>query len=85
MAVPVRYNRISEGYVRTETRFAEILEQADGLPLADQVELIELIQSRVRDRRRAELAQDVAEAQREFQDRGSRPVTAQDLMGEILS
>jgi hypothetical protein len=79
------YNQISEGYVRTQTRFAEILEQADELPLADQVELVELIQSRVRDRRRAQLAQDVAEAQREFQDRGCRPAPAHDLVREILS
>jgi len=69
----------------TETRFAEILEQADGLPLGDQEELVDLLQSRVRDRRRVELAEDVAEAQREFQDSGCRPATAQDLVREILS
>jgi hypothetical protein len=65
----------------TETRFAEILEQADGLPLGDQEELLDLLQSRVRDRRRVELA----EAQREFQDGACRPATAQDLVREILS
>jgi hypothetical protein len=71
--------------VATETRFAEILEQADGLPLSDQEELVELLQSRMRDRRRAELADDVAEAQKEFQAGDCRPVTAQDLAREILS
>jgi hypothetical protein len=70
--------------VRTET-FAEILEQADGLPLADQEELVELLQSRVRDRHRAGLAADVAEATNEFQDGGCRAASAQDLMREILS
>ena len=85
IAVPVLYNQTLEGYVPTEARFAEILEQADGLPVGDQEELVELLQSRVRDRRRAELSKDVAEAQREFQDGRCRPVTAEDLRREILS
>ena len=68
-----------------ESRFAEILEQADGLPLGDQIELVELLQSRVRDRRRTELAEDAAEAQKEFERGDCRPATAQDLVREILS
>ena len=76
---------IREGRVPVESRFAEILEQADGLPLGDQIELVELLQSRVRDRRRTELAEDAAEAQKEFERGDCRPATAQDLVREILS
>jgi hypothetical protein len=65
--------------------FAEILEQADGLPLGDQEELVEILRSRVRDRRRAELAADVADAEREFQQGACGPVSAHDIVREILS
>jgi hypothetical protein len=71
--------------VPTEIRFAEIVEQADSLPVEDQEELVELLQSRLRDHRRTELAGDIAEAQKEFEDGGSRPVTPKDLLREILS
>ena len=81
----MQYNGALEGRVATETRFAEIVEQADGLPVEDQEELVELLQSRLRDRRRAELAGDIAEAQKEFQDGSCRPTTRHDLLREILS
>ena len=66
-------------------RFGEILEEADRLPLEDQETLIEVLQRRMRDRRRAELAKDIQEAQKEFQEGRCRPATADELMREILS
>ena len=66
-------------------RFGEILEEADRLPLEDQETLIEVLQRRMRDRRRAELAKDIQEAQEEFQKGNCRPATADELMREILS
>ena len=66
-------------------RFGEILEEADRLPLEDQETLIEVLQRRMRDRRRAELAKDIQEAQEEFQKGSCRPATADELMREILS
>lgn len=66
-------------------RFGEILEEADRLPLEDQETLIEVLQRRMRDRRRAELAKDIQEALKEFQEGSCRPATADELMREILS
>ena len=71
--------------MESNARFGEILEEADGLPLEDQETLIEVLQRRMRDRRRAQLARDIEEAQKEFQEGGCRPATAEELMREILS
>jgi len=65
-------------------RFGEILEEADRLPMEDQETLIEVLQRRMRDRRRAELAKDIQEAQEEFQKSSCRPATADELMRDIL-
>ena len=66
-------------------RFGQILEEADGLPLDDQETLIEVLQRRMRDCRRADLVKDIQEAQAEFQEGSCRPATADELMREILS
>ena len=71
--------------MKGNVRFGEILEEADRLPLEDQETLIEVLQRRMRDRRRAELAKDIQEAQEEFQKGSCRPATADELMREILS
>ena len=68
-----------------DVRFGEILEEADRMPLEDQETLIEVLQKRMRDRRRAELAKDIQEAQKEFQEGSCHPATADELMREILS
>lgn len=65
--------------------FGEILEAADGLTLEEQETLVDILNRRVIDRRRSELAKDIQHAQQEFQDGGCRPITPDDLMGEILS
>ena len=65
--------------------FGEILEAADDLPLEDQETLVEVLKSRLRDRRRAELAKDIQEAGKEFEERTCRPVTPDELMREIQS
>ena len=68
-----------------QTTFAEILEAAEQLPLEDQENLIDILQKRLRDRRRAYLVKDVQEAQKEFADGNCQPVTPEQLMEEILS
>ena len=68
-----------------QTTFAEILEAADQLPLEDQENLIDILQKRLRDRRRANLVKDVQEAQKEFAEGKCQPVTPEQLMEEILS
>jgi len=69
----------------TQTTFAEILEAADQLPLEDQENLIDILQKRLRDGRRANLVKDVQEAQKEFAEGKCQAVTPEQLMEEILS
>ena len=68
-----------------QTTFAEILEAAEQLPLEDQENLIDILQKRLRDRRRAYLVKDVQEAQKEFAEGKCQPITPEQLMEEILS
>ncbi|HET7840862.1 MAG TPA: hypothetical protein VFM21_04620 [Terriglobia bacterium] len=66
-------------------QYGEILASTEGLSLEEQEALVEVLRNRLRDRRRAELAQDVQEAQEEFAQGRSKPSTPDDLMKEILS
>jgi len=68
-----------------ETTFTKILEAADRLQLEDQEDLIRILQNRLRDRRRAELIQDVQDAQQEFSLGECKPVTPAQLMEELLA
>jgi len=69
----------------TKATFAEILESADQLPPEDQENLILILQSRLRDHRRAERVRDVQEAEQEFAEGKCQPVTPEQLMKEILA
>ncbi len=68
----------------TEATFTEILEAADQLSPEDQENLIDILQKRLRDRRRATLVRDVQEAQKEFAEGKCQPVTPAQLMEELL-
>ena len=63
--------------------FAEILEAADRLTLEEQETLLDILNRRLVDRRRAELAKDIRQAQKEFDDGGCWPATPDELMREI--
>jgi hypothetical protein len=65
--------------------FAEVLEAADELPLDEQEDLAEILHRRVVERRRGELAREVREARQEYEQGDCRPVTAEDLVSEILA
>ena len=65
--------------------FHVVVEAADHLTEEEQETLIELLNRRLADRRRAQLVTDIQEAQREFQSGALRPTTAADIMLEILS
>jgi len=65
--------------------FGEVLEAIDTLSLEDQETLEAILRRRIIERRRAELVQDVQEAQQEFQAGQCRPVTPEELMQEIVS
>ncbi len=65
--------------------FNDVLEAADKLTPAEQETLIDILNRRLADRRRSQLAKDVQEAQQEFERGGSRAATPDELMKEILS
>lgn len=62
----------------------EILEDAEKLSLDEQETLLEILNRRIRDRRRIELAKDIQEAQREFKEGKTRTATPDELMNEIM-
>ena len=68
-----------------ETTFTEIVDAADRLSPEDQESLIDILQKRLRDRHRAELVNDVREAQQEFAEGKCQIATPAQLMEEILS
>jgi hypothetical protein len=68
-----------------QTTFADILEAAEQLPIEDQENLIHILKNRLRDQKRAQLIQDVYEAQQELLQGKCKPVTPEQIMEEILS
>jgi SOS-response transcriptional repressor LexA len=67
------------------TSFGEVLEAADKLSMEEQETLIDILHRRMIERRRAELARDIRETQKEFQEGKCKPVTPDKLMKEVLS
>jgi hypothetical protein len=67
------------------TTFGEILESADRLALDEQETLMEVLHRRIAERRRAELAKEIQNAQEEFRQGTCKPATPSELMREILS
>ncbi len=65
--------------------FREVLDRVEQLPLEDQEALTDIIRRRIIERRRAELAKGIREAQEEFKAGNAHPVTPDELMAEILS
>lgn len=64
--------------------FGEVLEAADRLSLEEKEALIEVLQRRLIDERREEIAQEIAAAREEFQAGQCQPTTPEELMKEIL-
>lgn len=73
----------SDYYWRMKT-FGEVLESADGLSLEEQENLITILQHRLREQRRAELAKAVQEARREFQGGRCRPAMPEAILLEAV-
>jgi hypothetical protein len=67
------------------SRFHVVVEAADRLTVEEQETLVALLNRRLADRRRTELAADIREAQREFECGALRPTTPDEIMREILS
>ena len=67
------------------TPFAEVLDAAGKLTLPEQEELVDILHRRMIEQRRAELVEDVQDAEREFEAGGCRPASPSELMKDILS
>ena len=68
-----------------EMPFGEVLEAVDRLSPEEQAELATILQRRLSERGRKQLARDVQEARQELAQGGCRPISVDELMGEILS
>jgi hypothetical protein len=71
--------------MQNTTAFVEILDAADRLSLDEQQTLVEILQRRMVEHRREELAAEIRDAEEEYQAGRCRPVTPEELMGEVLS
>ncbi len=65
--------------------FGEVLEAIDQLSSEEQETLLAVVQRRLAERRRQQLAADIQEARTEFATGQCQPTTVEDLMKEILS
>lgn len=65
--------------------FGKVLEAIDALSLDDQEALMGVFRRRLIEQRRNALAQEIAEAEAEFDAGGCEPRTPEELMREILS
>ena len=67
------------------TKYAQVLDSADGLAIEDQESLVEVLQHRVAERRRAELIEAVKSARRECKAGKCRPATPAQIIKRILA
>ena len=71
--------------MQNTTAFVDLLDAAEKLSLDEQETLVEVLQRRMVEHRREELAKEIQEAEREYQAGRCRPVTPEELMGEVHS
>jgi len=71
------------GKEKVSSRFQQVIETVEALPLDDQLLLIEIIHQRLIQHRRAELAADIAEARQAYQHGEVCHGTVADLMEEL--
>ena len=67
----------------SSSRFQEVIETVESLPPDDQALLIEIIRQRLIQHRRAELAAEIAESRRAYQQGKVRRGPVADLMKEL--
>jgi hypothetical protein len=65
--------------------FAEVLEAVEGLSFEDQEALLLIVHRRLAEQGRKRVVADAGEARQEFLAGGARPVSVDELMGELLS
>ena len=67
------------------TRFAQVLDSADGLAIAEQESLVQVLQHRLAEHRRAQLVEAVQAARREFKAGRCRPATPAHIIKRLLA
>jgi CHASE3 domain sensor protein len=71
------------GKATASSRFQELIETIEALPVDDQALLIEIVRKRLIQQRRAELATEIAEARDAYQRGEVRRGTVADLMEDL--
>jgi hypothetical protein len=66
-------------------QFGEVLEALDRLSTDDQEAVVAILRRRIAEEGRKRVAGEIGEARREFASGGCPPVTADELVREILS
>ena len=69
--------------MKSQLRFQDALETVETLPLYQQEDLIEIVQRRLAERKRAELAEQIQLARAEYTRGEIRSGTVADLMKEV--
>jgi hypothetical protein len=67
------------------TKFAQVLDTADGLAIEEQESLVEVLQHRLAEHRRAELVEAVKSARQEFKEGRIRPATPAQIIKRIFT
>ncbi|MBC8116352.1 MAG: hypothetical protein H7062_18340 [Candidatus Saccharimonas sp.] len=65
------------------TTFSDVLDGADRLTTEEQETLVDILQHRLAEQRRNQIAADVQAARTEYQQGQCRPTTAGELMAEL--
>ena len=65
--------------------FNDVLEAADQLTLAEQESLIDILNRRLAEKRRAKLVQEITAAREEYRQNRAEVTTADDMYDELLS
>ena len=72
-------------YIAGMTKFAQVLDSADGLALEEQESLVEVLQHRLAEHRRAELVAAVKAARQEFKAGRCRPATPAQIVKRLFA
>jgi hypothetical protein len=67
------------------TKYAQVLDSADDLALEEQESLVEVLQRRLAEPRREELAAAVKSARREFKEGRCRPATPAQIVKRLFA
>ena len=68
-----------------QTRFSDVLESVDALPIEEKEMLIDIIRKRMTEQRRDELKESIEEADAEYRAGLCKPMTVDEIMAEIRS